>query len=85
MELIRRCLDTVGQQAVPLPLDPQTWADELAFLQGGGTTLQQGDHRWSAGVTGLHMGDNMFEPCGSVRHRTALLEKVVEIGVADAR
>jgi hypothetical protein len=32
-ELIRRCLDTVGQQTVPLPSDPQAWTDEIAFLQ----------------------------------------------------
>ena len=32
-ELIRRCLDAVGQQEVPRPLNPQAWADELAFLR----------------------------------------------------
>jgi hypothetical protein len=32
-ELMRRCLDAVGQQEVPRPLDPQAWADELAFLR----------------------------------------------------
>ena len=32
-ELIRRCLDTTALQALALPLDPQAWADELAFLK----------------------------------------------------
>ena len=32
-ELIRRCLDTTALQAPALPLDPQAWADELAFLR----------------------------------------------------
>jgi hypothetical protein len=37
--LIRRCLDLVGQQAVPLPRDRQAWADELAFLQHRAQTI----------------------------------------------
>lgn len=32
-ELIRRCLDMVSQQGVPLAWDPHAWADEVAFLQ----------------------------------------------------
>src|SRR5262249_27449160 len=34
-ELIRRCLATMGPQTVPLPLEPQAWADELAFRRRG--------------------------------------------------
>jgi hypothetical protein len=37
--LIRRCLDTVGPQAVPLPLDRRAWDDELAFLQHRAQTV----------------------------------------------
>jgi hypothetical protein len=32
-EFIRRCLGTAALQAIPLFLDPQAWADELAFLR----------------------------------------------------
>ena len=38
-ELIRRCLATMGPQTVPLPLEPQAWADELAFLQRRAETV----------------------------------------------
>jgi hypothetical protein len=31
--LIRQCLDTTALQAPALPLEPQAWADELAFLR----------------------------------------------------
>jgi hypothetical protein len=38
-ELIRRCLNAIGPQAGALPLDPQAWADELAFLQHRAETV----------------------------------------------
>jgi hypothetical protein len=38
-ELIRRCLNAIGPQAGELPLDPQAWADELAFLQQRAQTV----------------------------------------------
>jgi hypothetical protein len=44
-ELIRRCLDTLGQQTMPLPLDPQAWADELAFLQHRAQTVPSRNER----------------------------------------
>lgn len=31
--LIRRCLESVGDQMHSLPLDKQAWSDELAFLK----------------------------------------------------
>jgi hypothetical protein len=47
--LIRRCLDLIGQQAVPLPLDRQAWADELAFLQHRTQTIpgRAGPRSWT--------------------------------------
>ena len=44
-ELIRRCLNAIGPQAGALPLDPQAWADELAFLQHRAETVPSRNER----------------------------------------
>ena len=58
--LIRRCLDSIGQQA--WPLDQQAWDDELAFLQRRMQTVpSRAEHRhWTREELYAERGTGVF-------------------------
>ena len=58
--LIRWCLDSIGQQA--LPLDQQAWDDELAFLQRRMQTVpsRAGRRHWTREELYAERGAGVF-------------------------
>ena len=58
--LIRRCVDSLGQQT--LPLDQQAWRDELAFLQRRLQTVpsRAGRRQWTREELYAERGTGVF-------------------------